>query len=475
MAESPEYAPGHDDRDGQLLCAALLRGHPLAGLRHILKKCENTVWHKIALAIGGNTNGDAGDKIVAACKGVRIAGHDEQGTRRFILAKITERDGWVEGWLDDDEQYKKRRRIKRNRYAGVADMYDDTTWLWKPWFAEGYLSMLCGRPGIGKSMVAAWFATIILKGGVWPDGTEHIVAPCDNPDGHIQGECSCPTVMWIDTEGTQKLLIQRFKEMGTPMSQVFYPTGDRPEDGDFPIIDLAKQKWRDEVHGLALDERPTWCFIDSLRGAHTAKEKDEGDMQALLSWAAAITRDMGCGWTFTHHLRKSMPGESREIELDEVRGSGTIVAMMRTVVALDKPDPRADALRLHVIKNNLERIPEPLGLELAATGGAPVPVSEAPRAQRAETLTERACDFLESRLKDGPRTPDEIYYEAKQIGISERTVQIAKKKLEIVSIAADSTNPKWRWALRGVPPDDRAVEEDKKRRIEKWDDTNRPF
>jgi putative DNA primase/helicase len=441
-----ELETGHENPEGALLCAALIRGYPLFGLKHILKRLEGTIWHRIAKDLGNIRNGDAPERLVASTKGKRIAGFDERGTRDYVYARIAEVDGRVEHWLAEDPKVLERRRFKRAAYAGVADMYTNTTWLWDKWLPRGYLSMIVGRPGVGKSMVGVWLAKILTGGGTWPDGTINPLK-CENPRGHADGDCSCPTVMWIDTEGTQPLLLERLKQMGISLGKVFYPEGDKPEEETFPQIDLKQERWREIIHGIAIEDRPDWIHVDSLRGSHTGKERDDDHMQRILSWSAALCRDLGNAFTFTHHQRKSHPGEPETIAVDSVRGSSVIPAMMRVIMALDVPNPKEETLRLHQVKNNLCRMPEAIGITLAEEG-CPIVADEVPEAIRAASLVERAIDFLKARLSNGPRIAEEIYYEAKQVGISERTLQRAKVKLELVNLARSTQHPKYRWALR---------------------------
>jgi len=437
---------------GPRLCAALLRGHPMVGLRHLLRKCEGSVWEHVAKGVAGSANGSGVNKLYEATTDISCDDMDTALTRRYVYGAITKCHETVESWLQNDKEYVRRANIKRGSYSGVANLYKDTQWLWGGWIPKGYLSMICGRPGIGKSMVGVWLATIVIKGGEFPDGSVHVVPDCmGTPEEHAASECDCPCIIWIDTEGTQPLLIERLKTLGTPMDRVFYVKGDDIDSDEFPNVDLSQEKWRDKVYDLAIDLRPDWICIDSLRGSHTGKEKDDTQMQSILSWSAAVTRDLGTAFTYTHHVRKSQPGEVEEISLDSVRGSSAIGAMMRSVIALDKPDPRDAKLRLHVIKSNLVKLPTACGLTLAESGGVPETSPTAPAPARVQTMTERAIEFLEARLSSGPRIADELYYEGKQVGIGERTLRVAKDKLGIIPLPRDKKNPKWRWALRSAP------------------------
>jgi hypothetical protein len=125
--------------------------------------------------------------------------------------------------------------------------------------------------------------------------------------------------------------------------------------------------------------------------------------------------------------------------------------MMRCVLALDRPDPRAEEARLHIIKTNLSRIPDPVGITLADTG--PEISARVPEGQRFDTLKDRACAFLELRLRKGPLPASSLYEEAEQAGIGKRTLLAAKEKLGVVALHPDKEYKTWRWSL-GIKTDD---------------------
>src|SRR5579862_7743263 len=50
----------------------------------------------------------------------------------------------------------------------------DVAWLWPGRVARGKLTLLCGDPGVGKSMLALDLAARVTNGAAWPDGA----VPC---------------------------------------------------------------------------------------------------------------------------------------------------------------------------------------------------------------------------------------------------------------------------------------------------------
>jgi hypothetical protein len=74
---------------------------------------------------------------------------------------------------------------------------------------------------------------------------------------------------------------------------------------------------------------------------------------------------------------------------------------------------------------------------------------------RAVPMGEVQREFLLDRLEAGPVPCDDILDEAKQNGISEKTLRRAKKDLRVVS-RKGKMNGEWTWEL---PPKPRPVDE----------------
>ena len=427
MADDKPWIEGNP-YTGPLLISALLRGWPLRAFRHRMPELEETAWGTIAKRVAG-ANGNGADKLVAAFRGIQAPGKDEDETRRGMLGTIAKMDPLVDDWLQTDPEIVRLLGLPSVSFADVADMLHATSWLWEGWIPKGNVSMLVGRPGVGKSMALAWFATKLLAGGTMPDGAE--IEPMGG------------NIMWIDTEGTQALTLERLTRMGADLSRFEWPIDPGKRSDPFPMIDLAEKKWIDIIADLAIVKRPASIIVDSLRGSFRGSEKESERMQEVLGAAAAIARDVCCGHVFSHHLRKLMPGENSEVTLDDVRGSGAIVAMARVVVAIDQPDRESKALRLRALKSNLAAFPKPLGLEV---GERIEWTDKVPEAPRRETTVDKAREFLITRLVKGPVSSIELFEEAQAMGISKKSLFRARESARVTTVKME--DGKWHWALR---------------------------
>ena len=447
MAEDPKYLPhsptnaegwlpeetaSGDKQTGPLVLAAMLRGNPQASLRHRLAEIKGTAWGRIASMMSGTTNGATGEKLIAACQGVRFAGMDQDQSVRYVLGLVARYDELVVDWLAQDSEFKRRSALPRRNLEEVAGMFDEIEWLWDGWIPRGYVSMIVGRPGAGKSYVAAWLATNAILGGKFPDGQE----------SGLDRETS--EIMWIDTEASQQMMLSRLRTMAGPRSRFFWPLNPKDPDQHFPLVNLTNPMWAELIFDMAMTAKPAWIWIDSLRGAHSSDE-NSSDMQAVLANAANIARDLNCAFSFVHHLRKQAPGESNEVTLDMVRGSSGIVAVPRVVIAIDQPDPTRAEKRMRVIKSNLAEIPEAVGISIDERG--PMIVGDVPAVPRRVSALDKAKEFILARLRLGPAPSQEIIADGEAHGISLRSMRRACEELGIVTTKTRGTPAYWQWAL----------------------------
>ena len=142
---------------------------------------------------------------------------------------------------------------------------------------------------------------------------------------------------------------------------------------------------------------------------------------------------------------------------DELRGSGHIMAMARSVLALsviqtgEEPD-RNGPRRLEVIKTNLCVYPPALGLVLEA-GDERAPTlryGEAPQEQRERTQVEECAEWLVEVLAEAgePLRPKEVVALAKEAGFARGVVYRAREALEGVVVDTEPHRcPDNRWVL----------------------------
>jgi len=308
-------------------------------------------------------------------------------------------------------------------YADVLAEASATSWAWKGWLADGYLTMLVGGLGSGKSWLACRIAGCYAAGLDLPDGT-----PFTGKTGRV---------VWAEAEAFQKTNAQHMDAMGIPVDKIISPFTDA-----FIDLQLANPQHLNCLFSAAHLDDVRLIVIDSLSGADPTAEKSVEYAQNI-NLLAALARDVNKPILLTHHLRKQgMFDPDGEITLDRVRGSTAILQFARLVWALDVPDKTdKEHKRLSVIKSNLAKFPDPIGMRISDTG---VSFDKAPEPPHVETLTDKGVDLLLSLLASEPMLATEVQAEFEGAGLSKKVMWNAKQALSIVSVRKDN---KWYWSL----------------------------
>jgi putative DNA primase/helicase len=306
-------------------------------------------------------------------------------------------------------------------WADLEAILGPVCWSWPGWLPIGMLTILAGESGSGKSALALRLAGCYLRGDPWPDGKPF--------DGDLGG------VLWCEAEAAQALNLDRGKKWGLPLDRIYNhrdPLDDLQLDNPEHLAAMARVAQNPDVRLIV---------VDSLRGANK-RDENSSDTMAVVQWLAQLARDTGKPLLLTHHLRKRSITDNETVELDRLRGSSAIVQPARVIWALDIPDAQQrEVKRLKVVKSNLAKFPEPVGMTIDEDG---VKFVKAPVAPHVETVRDRAADLLLALLADGPMEATEILGEFDQAGISERTMKEAKKSLAINSVRKGKV---WYWSL----------------------------
>lgn len=233
--------------------------------------------------------------------------------------------------------------VQSDMYATLSELDDvlgDVKWLWKDWLPRGFVSMLVGDPGVGKSMVVLDLVDFITKGNGWPT--------CKNEE-------KPGNVIWIDTEASQQLLRMRARKMNIDRSSISIPIIDGDILGQ---VDIMNDRHREVIINMITDLKPSLMVVDSLGGAHTRGENKFEEIAPIMKFCALVARDENIGALLTHHLNKGQMGESPEVSLYRIRGSTAIPQFARSIMALEKINE--NEIKLRMIKSNLARIVKPL-------------------------------------------------------------------------------------------------------------------
>jgi len=246
-------------------------------------------------------------------------------------------------------------------------------------------------------------------------------------------------VLWLEAESAQALNYQRAGRWGLPLDKILSPFAD-------PLLDvnLGNPRHRQAILAAAKREDVRLIILDSLSSALPGRDENDSRIQEPVAWLATLARDTGKPVLACHHLRKRGQLDNDDaIDVDRLRGSSSIVQPPRIIWGLDTPDPaHPEALRLAVIKSNLERFPAPIGMKIEE--GHVRFTAEAPEKARPIPELEKACDWIRAMLRDGPVNSKIVWDEAKITGLAEATILRAKTKLGVDS---ERKGNAWYWVM----------------------------
>lgn len=305
-------------------------------------------------------------------------------------------------------------------------------WLWRDWIPQGAVTLLAGKPGVGKSVVALWLCKLVTEGLPWPDGQQ-------NPHGERP-------VIWCEAEGSMAANLERMRAFSISPSMIHLPLQDWL--ADFRLDQDAHLR---ELARAVETYRPSLIVVDSLSGSH-GRGENAVKVQEPLIRLRNLASTYNCAVLVLHHVRKTRhSGPHAEVHLADVRGSSSLAAVPRSVILLDVPQHELDGrVRLRVVKSNFARAREALMFEWvnAEDGQQWLEFSEPPQAvysHRGRTKQAEAMEFLQKLLKDGQKMPlRTIKALAEEEGFSFETL---KKASELLGVIKDVHGPKgstWR-------------------------------
>lgn len=322
-----------------------------------------------------------------------------------------------------DEALKPKIKTWQDRDAELSGI----TWLWKGWFPNGMVTLVCGRVGAAKSATLLDLSREITEGGDFPDGK-----PAQ------QGK-----VVWVDLEGTEGMNQERAKSWNIDLTKLIEIT-------NFQIGNPAAIEALETAAAIP-DVR--LIVIDSLGAAVVDESKPETMLFVLK--CAEIAKKNDIAVAILHHPRKLSQWESQGvITLDRVRGSSKIVQFARSVIAIDFPDPAQPLRRRwNPLKLSPLALPEPLGFDINQRVQDPdhfdVFWTTAPSKPKREGPREVAINLLMVALDKGPKPIEDLKKLSTTAQISWRTMKRARTDIGIVTVKMPGSQ-ELAWSLPAV-------------------------
>lgn len=335
-----------------------------------------------------------------------------------------------------------------NMTSVVAKKID---WIWKDKIATGKITLFAGEPGVGKSQLLLYIASVLSKGDKF----------------HFENKkCDESKVLLISGEDNADDTVKpRLMALNAKIENIDYVKGvkkvDRSGSLYYDVICLIEsleslQKKIKENKYKVIIVDPISVYLGSI------DENKNKEIRAALSMLGALAERNDCAFVINSHFSKPS-GNSQKNAIYRVMGSIGFAAAARIVYGIMK-DPEDTERRLFLpIKNNIgqdkyglvyrikpfivdnvietsyvEWIDEKI--DKTANDVLNPSVIKSPR-------LEEAKEFLQELLKFGSVSLSEIREKAKQEGFSIDRLYAAKNELKIYeSISIDRKRGKI-WSL----------------------------
>ena len=330
-------------------------------------------------------------------------------------------------------------------------------WLWRDRIPLGRLTLLVGRPGDGKSFLAAHLAASVSRGRDWIDGSScprGSVVLCSAEDD--PADTIAPRLIAHDADR------ERVHLLAGVMSR-----GDNGEEVErvFTLADLPAL--RQTLEQLADCRLIVVDPIGSYLGGRADAHRDN-EVRAVLAPVCHLAAQHGAAVVVVAHTRKAVAANADDMAM----GSRAFTGLARSVLHLiADPDDETKRRRLLLPgKNNLAERPSGLAFEIGPGGieGRPcvrwhdgevtITADEAVNREpqhddQKRTERDEAADWLRQKLDDGPMRAKELRELAKEVeGFAPRTLDRAKKAAEVEAYRPKNPGPWW-WRLSGSGPE----------------------
>lgn len=329
---------------------------------------------------------------------------------------------------------------QRSSYANldqIGENLPEISWLWPGWIPNRVMTMLAGSPGSGKTYVALDLCYRLVNGLSTPDGE--------------QFNTRKKTVVYVDGEDFLSAIYQRSKAWQMD-NKHFYPL-ERPERG---MIDLAKPEFQDALIDMVYDLKPAAIVIDSLSTISTKGENAIEDLRDLLTFLVELSKNNDTALILLHHVKKpSAKSMDKPLSMYDLRGSGHIVAMARSIIGVDQNSHNPNGPRsLSVLKTNLGQKPKPLTVDFQSSdkdsnianlvygsGGMPAP--------EPVTKVDECANWLVEKLIEPMAYAELKSMASDEIKATETTLQRARKQLNgLIIDTLGARQPGNKWALK---------------------------
>jgi len=332
-------------------------------------------------------------------------------------------------------------------------------WFWPDRFGLGHLSLIAGLPDKGKGLITTFMIAAATTGGEWPCGEGKA----------IRGS----VILFTAEDGINDTVVPRLKAAGADLDKVHIVGMKRNADGTERMFNLASDLALLEetiarigdVVLIIVDPVSSYLGVGKIDSFRTT------DVRGVLAPLATLVERHHVCFVGVMHFNKKADVSNAMLRIAD--SLAYVAAARHVYVCID--DGETPGQRLFVkAKNNLapdkaaltytvsvkcighdKHLNKDIWAPYVIFGNEHREITATEAMQQADGAGAprnaahlEAETFLKERLANGPVPQDDILDEAKGHGIAAKTLQRAKRKLNVVSAKEKGTMyGKWRWAL----------------------------
>ena len=312
----------------------------------------------------------------------------------------------------------------------------EVDWLCYPTIPLGMLTGIEGQPGIGKGLLTCAIACAVsngLKIGGFEDRF---------PKGKV--------LMLAFEDSAEYTIMKRLRKFGGDTTKI--ALNDKPFPFDHSGLERL-DRMVESSGALLVTIDPLTSYLDP------AVATKKITLREILATMKEISERHHCAIVCSRHLRKSSEDAD---PINAGYGGIEIVGAYRSALAARKDPDKIGHVVVSHFKSNVGLIGKSFGYQILPTetrgdfdfvwtgvrkeSAEEMMTKGKPRQRGGEDAPiERALSFLTEVLSAGYVESTEIFKEAKQQGISQKTLYRAKDELGVKATKAGFSDGKWRW------------------------------
>lgn len=305
--------------------------------------------------------------------------------------------------------------------ALTLDCYGDikseaVTWLWYPYIPLGKITLLQGDPGSGKTFLAAFLASLVSNGKPFP--------------GEDKSWLPANVLFQNGEDGAADTIKPRLEKAGADVRRIFR-IDESSSSKPFRIGDLdSLRPVLEQIWPRLMVIDPLQLYLGAEIDLHRANE-----IRPVMAGLSRLAEDMKCAVLIVMHLNKG----SGQKALYRGLGSVDLAAVARSILLFGENLNQTGERLMVQIKNSLAPVGQSQAFTispdqgmhwLGPSDGTAADLLDPPKPVDAESSLGEAMTFILEALREGPRLALSMDSEAREAGISSRTLIRARSRLK---------------------------------------------